>query len=345
MLDLAPLRADHVWSEPLCGSDQTCESALYIIVRADSPGWMDRSSDSIQLGSALVNRIADLVPSAPGGLLSWSLVLAFAAVFFTVLGLAAVFWPNGLRRRMTGPRTGSRDAAAGEPEPGIVRVAGKTRTGSGAGLGLAWALGPPILFALLLWLTGWPFAPQVAFYIAGVLWAAGFILPGRWRAWRLARRRNALRAGFPDALDMMLICVEAGLGLDAALNRVAAEIAPVHALIGAELTRVGQELRAGQDRGAALRGFARRAKLPEIDSFATLLIQSEALGTGIARTLKVQAEEMRAARMMRAEERAHTLPVKLTLPLVLCVLPAMIAVVLLPGIITIVRDVLPNLGS
>jgi tight adherence protein C len=145
-------------------------------------------------------------------------------------------------------------------------------------------------------------------------------------------------------LDMMVVCVEAGLGLDAALNRVAVEIAQAHPPIAAELTQIGRELRAGRERGAVLRNFAHRAGLTEIASFATLLIQSEALGTGIARSLRVQAEEMRANRMLRAEEQAHTLPVKLTIPLVFCILPAMIAVVLLPSAIAIVRDILPNLG-
>lgn len=221
--------------------------------------------------------------SLPGGPLTWSLVLAFAAVVLAVLGLAAAAPAEGLRRRLGMPAatTGARLARP---------------------------------------------APR-----------------RRW-AWRRARHREALRLGFPDALDMMVLCAEAGLGLDAALNRVAAEIAPAHPAMGAELARIGRELRAGKERAAVLRGFARRAGLPEVESFATLLLQSEALGTGIARTLRVQAEEMRAMRLLRAEERAHTLPVKLTLPLVVCVLPAMIVVVLLPGALTIVRDVLPNLG-
>ena len=114
--------------------------------------------------------------------------------------------------------------------------------------------------------------------------------------------------------------------------------------VKAALTQVVRELRAGKARDAVLRDFARRTGLPELASFATLLIQSETLGTGIARTLRAQGEEMRAARMLRAEERAHTLPVKLTIPLVVCVLPAMIAVVLLPGMVALVRDILPNLG-
>ena len=238
--------------------------------------------------SASGSQATAVLASLPGGLLTWSLVLAFAAVVLAVLGFAGAAPTRGLRGRLGAPAATARAA-----NPAV--------------------------------------SPTVSPAVSRL-------------AWRRTRHREALRLGFPDALDMMVLCAEAGLGLDAALNRVAVEIAPAHPAMGDELARIGRELRAGKERAVVLRGFARRAGLPEVESFATLLLQSEALGTGIARTLRVQAEEMRATRLLRAEERAHTLPVKLTLPLVVCVLPAMIVVVLLPGALSILRDVLPNLG-
>ena len=290
------------------------------------------------LAASLSGLPGGLAGGLPGGLLAWSLVLAFAAVVLAVLGSAGAARPESLRRRLGLPAAAGRAAMPG------ARLERAARWH--AAVPWPWVLAPlPLLaFAVLVVLAGWSPASLETLYAGGALAALCALAPGRWHAWRGARRREALGAGFPDALDMMVLCTEAGLGLDAALNRVAAEIAPLHPAMGAELTRIGRELRAGKERGAVLRDFAERAGLAEVESFATLLVQSEVLGTGIARTLRVQAEDMRAARLLRAEERAHTLPVKLTLPLVVCVLPAMIAVVLLPGALTILRDVLPGLG-
>jgi len=107
---------------------------------------------------------------------------------------------------------------------------------------------------------------------------------------------------------------------------------------------VALELRAGKSREDALRNLARRCGLREISSFVTLLLQSDQLGTSVAQTLRVYAQDMRTSRMLRAEEKAHKLPVKLVVPLVLCILPAMMTVVLLPGMITIIRVIIPGLS-
>lgn len=173
---------------------------------------------------------------------------------------------------------------------------------------------------------------------------AGLYLPGILVSSRVDKRQQAIREAFPDALDMLMVCVEAGLGLDAAFTRVGTLIAPAYPILATELGFVSLELRAGKSRADALRNFAKRIDLEEVSSFVTLLLQSDALGTSIGQTLRVHAEEMRAHRMLRAEEMAHKLPVKLTFPLVTCILPAMFAAVMLPGIITIIRVVIPNLG-
>lgn len=174
---------------------------------------------------------------------------------------------------------------------------------------------------------------------------AGLYLPYRFVQAKIESRKLDILESFPDALDMMVVCVEAGLGFDAMLARVSEQISRPHPILGTLIGIVGLELRAGMSREDALQNLAMRAGVQDVSGFVTLLIQSEALGADLSQTLKVQAEEMRAKRMLRAEEKAHKLPVKLTIPLVTCVLPAMFAVVLGPAVITIVRVVLPVLGN
>ncbi|HEX9770253.1 MAG TPA: type II secretion system F family protein [Kiloniellales bacterium] len=175
------------------------------------------------------------------------------------------------------------------------------------------------------------------------LLVAGLYLPSAFVSNRIRNRQRAVQESFPDALDMLMVCVEAGLGLDSAFTRVGAQMASAHPVLAEEFGLVSLELRAGKSREAAMRNFAERIGTTEITSFVVLLIQSDQLGTSVAQTLRVQAEEMRVKRMLRAEEKAHMLPVKLSIPLVLCLLPSMIAVAVLPGIIRIIRDLIPNL--
>jgi tight adherence protein C len=175
------------------------------------------------------------------------------------------------------------------------------------------------------------------------LLAAGLYLPSAFVSNRARNRQREIQESFPDALDMLMVCVEAGLGLDSAFSRVGAQMASAHPVLAEEFGVVSLELRAGKSREAAMRNFAERIGTSEITSFVVLLIQSDQLGTSVAQTLRVQAEEMRIKRMLRAEEKAHMLPVKLSIPLVLCLLPSMIAVAVLPGIIRIIRDLIPAL--
>jgi tight adherence protein C len=173
----------------------------------------------------------------------------------------------------------------------------------------------------------------------------GLYLPRIWISHRIDKRTLAYQEAFPDALDMLVVCVEAGLGLDAAFTRVGSQIAPAHPLLAQQFGMVSLELRAGKSRETALRNMAHRIGIDEVSAFVTLLIQSDALGTSIALTLRVYAEEMRVKRMLRAEEMAHKLPVKLVVPLVTCVLPAMLVAVLLPAMIEIIRNIMPHLGN
>ena len=153
-----------------------------------------------------------------------------------------------------------------------------------------------------------------------------------------AKRRLCLTLG-------ALAEIEAGLGLEAALNRVGREMALSHPLVSKMLTTATLQLRAGASRETALRKMADTARVDEILSFATLLIQSDKLGTSIATTLRVYASEMRERRKMRAEEKAHRIPVLISIPLVTCMLPVMIGVLMLPAAIRVIRQLLPAMGG
>ena len=137
-------------------------------------------------------------------------------------------------------------------------------------------------------------------------------------------------------VDLMLVCVEAGLGIDACFARVGQEVVNLHPRLARLFAGVSLELRAGRARADALKNMAKKSGVPEIQSFATLIVQSEKLGASIGQALKVYAGEMRESRRMRAEEKAHRLPVLLSVPLVIFLLPTMVGVLGLPAVIKIV---------
>ncbi len=324
-----------------------------------------------------------LTQLVPGGSATLLLGLIFIAVMLGVLGAASLFGRDPVQRRLSGnaprqstKRKGKEDVPvlrstqqresnwdellrplekyfvdqkdgaqsslrmrmlqAGFVGPNVVRNYFLIRT--------VLAIGVPTAFLFLLPMIAGDMTVKKIMITTVGLGLAGLYLPGIWISSRIDRRQRALAEAFPDALDMMVVCVEAGLGLDAAFTRVGTQIAPAHPILATELGFVALELRAGKSREDALRNFARRIGLREVSSFVTLLLQSDALGASIGQTLRVHAGEMRAIRMLRAEEMAHKLPVKLTFPLVTCILPTMFVAVMLPGIITLVRVLIPALG-
>lgn len=189
-----------------------------------------------------------------------------------------------------------------------------------------------------------PSALKIYFFCAaGALF--GFYVPYLFVQAKADRRQQAIINGFPDALDLLLVCVEAGLGLEAALDRVGREIASTHPLVAALFTETTLMMRAGASREEAMRRLGSTSGVDEIKSFATLMIQSDKLGTSISSTLRVYASEMREARRMRAEEKAHRLPVLISIPLVTCMLPVMIGVLILPAAVGVVREILPSMGG
>jgi tight adherence protein C len=227
--------------------------------------------------------------------------------------------------------------AAGYASPSATKIFTLSR------LVLIFAL--PILLLSYLQVAGFELG-GMRLYLYGSLGALlGLYLPNLIVAAKADRRREAVTNGFPDCLDLMLVCVEAGLGLEAAMDRVGREMVQSHPLIAGILLEVTLQLRAGARREDALRRMGEKSGVAEIKSFATLLIQSDKLGTSIADTLRVYSAEMREKRRMRAEERAHRLPVLISIPLVVNMLPTMIGVLMMPGIIRVIRQLLPAMGG
>lgn len=173
--------------------------------------------------------------------------------------------------------------------------------------------------------------------------AFGLYFPSLFIRAKADRRQREIVNGFPDALDLMLVCVEAGLGLEAAFSRVGMEMTTSHPLLAEQFGAVVLELRAGRSHEDALRRMADRSGVDDIRAFSTLLVQSTKLGTSISQTLRTYSAEMREKRRMRAEEKAHRLPVLLSIPLVACMLPTMIGVLMLPAVIRVMRAVFPAL--
>lgn len=188
----------------------------------------------------------------------------------------------------------------------------------------------PAVLASLGWTWGlitWSAPWWVALLFAASL---GYVLPDLALRWQLSRRQGALFRAFPDALDLLRVCVQAGLGLDAAIERVGREMRLASPILSEEWRLTGLELRAGASRAQALRHLADRIGLPDIDALATMLIQADRFGTRMAEALQVHADALRTQRRLRAEEAAAKLPVKLLIPLVFCIFPALLTVMLGP---------------
>lgn len=154
-------------------------------------------------------------------------------------------------------------------------------------------------------------------------------------------RQREIFETFPDAADLMLVCVEAGLGLDAGLTKVADEIKRKSVALAEELHLTNLEMRAGATREKSLRNLALRAGLEEISTFATMMTQADKFGTSIGESLRVFSDDLRHKRQVRAEERAAKIPTKMLFPLVLFIFPSVIMVILGPAIIQIVRTLIP----
>ncbi|CUH75542.1 Flp pilus assembly protein TadB [Tritonibacter multivorans] len=169
---------------------------------------------------------------------------------------------------------------------------------------------------------------------------AGYMLPKYWVTRRVTERRGKIADAFPDSLDMMLVCVEAGQSLDQAIVRVAAELRTSFPELAEEYQIVAQELKAGKDKDRVLRDMGTRCGVQDISSFVTVMIQSSTFGTSIAEALRVYAGEMRDKRVMRAEEAANKLPVKMTLATMGLTVPPLLIILVGPS-----AEVISKLGD
>lgn len=179
-----------------------------------------------------------------------------------------------------------------------------------------------------------------------ILWVlipglAGYYGPRRWVDQRIAARTAEIQNGFPDALDMLLVCVEAGQSLDQGILRVARELRTSYPVMAEEFETVSQEIKAGKDKAQVLRAFGERSGVPDVASFVTVMIQSQTFGTSIAEALRLYAADMRDKRIMRAEEAANKIPTKMTLGTMMFTVPPLLIILVGPS----VHDMMENFKS
>jgi tight adherence protein C len=204
---------------------------------------------------------------------------------------------------------------------------------------------PPILYTvaevalplLLLLLALLWFGTFYGLMLGTGLALMGYMLPGFWLSRQAEKRKKAIANGLPDALDLLIVCVEAGNGLDQAMAKAAEELSVSHRALSEELFIITTEIRAGKPRLEAFRNFADRTKVEDVRQLVSMLVQTDRFGTSISQALRTQAETCRTMRRQRAEERAQKLGVKLVFPLVFCLFPAMYVVTLGAAIIKFVR--------
>ena len=192
---------------------------------------------------------------------------------------------------------------------------------------------PVILLAVCLYFLG----TTRGLFIGALVAIIGYMLPGFWLARQTTKRKKLIANGLPDALDLLIVCVEAGMGLDQAIAKAAEELAVSHPALSEELGIITTEIRAGKPRMEAFKNFAERTKVDDVRQLVSMLVQTDRFGTSIAQALRTQAEVSRTKRRQRAEERAQKLGVKLVFPLVFCLFPAMYVVTLGPAVIKFVR--------
>ncbi len=203
----------------------------------------------------------------------------------------------------------------------------------------------PTAYVLLAYASGDPPSFTRLYLFGSGLALLGLVVPRLFVQAKADRRKEQIVNGFPDCLDLVLVCVESGLGLEAAIDRVGREMVISHPRVAELLSLTVLQLRAGASREEAFRKLADASAVEDIRSFTTLVIQSDKLGTSIATTLRVYAAEMREKRRMRAEEKAHRLPVLISIPLVACMLPTMIGTLMLPAVIMVAREILPIMAG
>lgn len=307
------------------------------------------------------------------------LVGLFIVVFAAAFGAMLFFAPRDMRRRIEqagGPQVASPSASESTGSAWLEKIADMSqpiaklsipkenweksvlrlqlmnagwRSPNAAGVYFAaktaLALALPLL--ALVWLATSPLSTN-PIMMSGILLLTGgigYYFPNAVLKRRVAARKRAIFEDFPDAIDLLTVCVEAGLGLDAAMVRVADEIKLRSPVVASELELMLLELRSGFSKEKALRNLSLRTGVEDIDSFSTMLIQAERFGTSIGDSLRVLSETLRTRRRMRAEEQAAKIALKMLLPLCFCIFPAMFIVLLGPAVIQVYKVLLPIMNG
>lgn len=268
-------------------------------------------------------------------------VFTFWAAFFGFLSLKEIAWrepdPLDLRFRKAFPRPSPPTGPDSKlPEDRLLRAGLKRGSdketflfGQRVALILSFTVTGTLFFCQLPWrhVTFWSIVTTV-FFLA---------LPRLWILRKTFKRRKEIRRHLPDTLDLLVLCLEAGLSFDSALVRVAEEMRGVSTQISRELTYTNHEVLAGKPREQALKNLAWRVAVPDLDNLLAAVLQSIKLGTSLGKTLRVQAEVLRKKRRERIRAQILKTPVKLIFPLMLCIFPTLILVILGPSLINIFR--------
>lgn len=220
----------------------------------------------------------------------------------------------------------------------VLRAAGFYNPRAGATLyaiRLTLAIVLTVSLSVAFIMTGTALKPVLATLVVVALGALGYFLPLVYVGLKAKERKLQFSEGLPDALDMILICLESGLSFPAALKYVAKEFHEVHPVISEHFKIVNLEFQAGRKRSDALKNLAQRVELDELHSIVNLVNQSEALGTSLTRSIRAAANDMRRDRMLKAEEKANALPVKMSIVLTMFIFPTLFCIVLVPVMYTI----------
>lgn len=200
----------------------------------------------------------------------------------------------------------------------------------------------PIVFFLIV-VSAFGMTRGLAFAILAAI--LGYMTPGLWLLTRISKRQKEISNGLPDALDLLIVCVEAGSGLDQAIVKASEELAIAYPALAEELRLITTETKAGKPRLEAFKNFADRTGVDDVRSLVAMLVQTDRFGTSIAQALRTHADVSRTKRRQRAEERAAKLSVKLVFPLVFCLFPALYIVILGPAMIKIFRVFVQDMGG
>lgn len=306
--------------------------------------------------------------------------LAFIALIFVlvvagVLGVSSLMHPNVARQRLAGlvadapPRPPLPHrwlhwiadvtrpiSKLSMPEEGFEKSSLKLRFAHAGirnanaasaffGIKTLLTLGLPLLTFALLTLSGSPLKGNTLLLVMLALAALGYYGPNLVLSHLVMVRQREIFESFPDALDLMTVCVEAGLGTEAAMMRVADDLQFKSPALADEMRLVNLELRAGAVRERALRNLAIRTGVEEVDGFVTMISQAERFGTSIAASLRIHADLLRTRRRQRAEEAAAKIALKLLFPLIFCIFPSLMVVLMGPAMIQIYRVLLPTMGG